>query len=112
MVFASVRLGMYEPVKEIYRKIFTENSNGLHVMTRVCAGATTGALAVIVGQPTEVVKIKFQAQKRLPGSTLEYISTPATYRKIGQTEGVRGLWKGIITIDEKVKPFFARIIFK
>lgn len=51
-------------------------------------------MAVVVGQPTEVVKIKFQAQKRLPGNPLQYTSTPATYRKIGVEEGVRGLWKG------------------
>lgn len=51
-------------------------------------------MAVVVGQPTEVVKIRFQAQKRLPGVQLHYKSTPATYRKIGKEEGVRGLWKG------------------
>lgn len=65
-------------------------------MTRIFAGLTTGGMAVMVGQPTEVVKVKFQAQKRLPGVTLQFTSTPATYRKIGREEGVRGLWKGVI----------------
>lgn len=50
----------------------------------------------MVGQPTEVVKVRFQAQKRLPGVQLQFTSTPATYRKIGREEGVRGLWKGVI----------------
>ncbi|XP_031616348.1 mitochondrial uncoupling protein 2-like [Contarinia nasturtii] len=94
MVFASVRLGMYDTVKTTYQKLFNENPDGLHVMTRVLAGLTTGGLAVCLGQPTEVVKIKFQAQKRLPGTKLLYTSTPATYRKIGREEGVKGLWKG------------------
>lgn len=119
MVFASVRLGTYDSVKATYQKLFNENPNGLHVMTRVLAGEcffqhfflftscpqcvfntffrlglTTGAAAVCLGQPTEVVKIKFQAQKRLPGTKLQYTSTPATYYKIGREEGVRGLWKG------------------
>lgn len=94
MVFASVRLGMYDSVKETYQKVFNEKPDGLHVMTRMLAGITTGGMAVIVGQPTEVVKIKFQAQKRVPGSQAQYTSTPATYRRIGREEGVRGLWKG------------------
>lgn len=94
MVFASVRLGMYDSVKTTYQKLLNEKPDGLHVFTRVLAGLTTGAMAVIVGQPTEVVKIKFQAQKRLPGKALQFTSTPATYRKIGVEEGVRGLWKG------------------
>lgn len=94
MVFASVRLGLYDSVKGTYQKLLHEKPDGLHVFTRVMAGLTTGAMAVIVGQPTEVVKIKFQAQKRLPGKALQFTSTPATYRKIGTEEGIRGLWKG------------------
>lgn len=94
MVFASVRLGMYDSVKETYQKILKENPDGLHVLGRVLAGLTTGAMAVCVGQPTEVVKVRFQAQRRIPGVTLQYKSTPATYRKIGREEGIRGLWKG------------------
>lgn len=50
----------------------------------------------MVGQPTEVVKVRFQAQRRLPGVPLQFTSTPATYRKIGREEGVRGLWKGVL----------------
>lgn len=94
MVFASVRLGLYDSVKTSYQKILHEKPDGLHVLTRILAGLSTGAMAVIVGQPTEVVKIKFQAQRRVPGKALEFTSTPATYRKIGHEEGVRGLWKG------------------
>lgn len=94
MVFASVRLGMYDSVKSKYQQLLNESPDGLNVFTRVLAGLTTGAMAVCIGQPTEVVKIKFQAQKRLPGKVREFTSTPATYRKIGSEEGVRGLWKG------------------
>lgn len=94
MVFASVRLGAYESVKGTYQKVLNERPDGLHVTSRILAGLTTGAMAVVVGQPTEVVKVRFQAQKRLPGAQLKYKSTPATYRKIGREEGIHGLWKG------------------
>lgn len=98
MVFASVRLGMYDSVKSIYQNVIHERPDGFQVLTRVMAGITTGSMAVIVGQPTEVAKVRFQAQKRMVGSTakLQYTSTLATYRKIGSEEGICGLWKGAI----------------
>lgn len=33
---------MYDSVKETYQKLFTENPEGLHVITRILAGLTTG----------------------------------------------------------------------
>lgn len=65
--------------------------------TRLLAGGTTGALAVAFAQPTDVVKVRFQAQIRLPetSSLKKYSSTTDAYKIIGKDEGVRGLWKGI-----------------
>lgn len=105
LVFASVRLGMYDSVKAFYQDLLNERPEDLNVLGRVCAGLTTGAMAVMVGQPTEVVKVRFQAQKRLPGVPLQFTSTPATYRKIGREEGVRGLWKVNIIIKFKIFSF-------
>jgi solute carrier family 25 uncoupling protein 8/9 len=48
---------------------------------------------VIVAQPTDVVKVRMQANigypKRYPGTMI-------AYKIIGQQEGVRGLWRGAI----------------
>lgn len=65
--------------------------------TRLLAGGTTGALAVVFAQPTDVVKVRFQAQIQLPedSSLKRYSSTTDAYRIIAKNEGVRGLWKGI-----------------
>ncbi|XP_010795383.1 mitochondrial uncoupling protein 2-like [Notothenia coriiceps] len=62
------------------------------------AGCTTGAMAVTFAQPTDVVKIRFQAQSRLleSGSVKRYSSTFDAYRTIARDEGVRGLWKGAL----------------
>lgn len=60
------------------------------------AGCTTGAMAVAFAQPTDVVKVRFQAQVR--GAEAEgvkrYSGTMDAYRTIARTEGIRGLWKG------------------
>ncbi|PNI89365.1 UCP2 isoform 10, partial [Pan troglodytes] len=61
--------------------------------SRLLAGSTTGALAVAVAQPTDVVKVRFQAQARAGGGR-RYQSTVNAYRTIAREEGFRGLWKG------------------
>lgn len=51
-------------------------------------------MAVSFAQPTDVVKVRFQAQMNLDGVARRYSSTMQAYRHIFQHEGLRGLWKG------------------
>lgn len=62
--------------------------------SRLLAGCTTGAMAVAVAQPTDVVKVRFQAQVSSGGNAKRYQGTLDAYRTIGREEGIRGLWKG------------------
>lgn len=66
------------------------------IWTRLLAGSTTGAMAVAFAQPTDVVKVRFQAQVRLPesGGVKRYNGTLDAYRTIARVEGIKGLWKG------------------
>ena len=65
-----------------------------NVLIRILAGCTTGAMAVSFAQPTDVVKVRFQAQMNLDGVARRYTGTMQAYKHIFQNEGVRGLWKG------------------
>ena len=62
------------------------------LMIKILSGITTGILCVSVGQPTDVVKIRLQAQ----GATghKQYSGSLQAYSCIAKTEGIRGLWKG------------------
>ncbi|XP_058829130.1 dicarboxylate carrier SLC25A8-like [Topomyia yanbarensis] len=93
MCFSSIRIGLYDTVKTLYSSIFKENEAGLQIITRVCAGLTTGGLAVLLAHPTDVVKVRFQAASR-SATGRRYTSTLEAYRTIHREEGVRGLWKG------------------
>lgn len=62
--------------------------------SRLLAGCTTGAMAVAVAQPTDVVKVRFQAQARSPGNVRRYCSTLSAYTTIAKEEGFSGRWKG------------------
>ncbi|KAM8853748.1 dicarboxylate carrier UCP2-like [Synchiropus picturatus] len=94
MSFASVRIGLYDTMKQFY----TRGSDNAGIGARLLAGCTTGAMAVSFAQPTDVVKVRFQAQVRLPESesVKRYNSTMDAYKTIARDEGVRGLWKGCL----------------
>ncbi|XP_029457969.1 mitochondrial uncoupling protein 2-like [Rhinatrema bivittatum] len=90
MSFASVRIGLYDSVKQFY----TKGSEHAGIGSRLLAGCTTGAMAVAVAQPTDVVKVRFQAQANVSSGSRRYKGTMDAYKTIAKEEGVRGLWKG------------------
>ncbi|KAM7419420.1 hypothetical protein PAMA_016509 [Pampus argenteus] len=90
--FASVRIGLYDNVRDFY----TGGKDNPGVLVRILAGCTTGAMAVSFAQPTDVVKVRFQAQMNLDGVARRYNGTMQAYKHIFQNEGFRGLWKGTL----------------
>lgn len=92
LCFASVRIGLYDNVRDFY----TGGKDNPGVLVRILAGCTTGAMAVSFAQPTDVVKVRFQAQMNLDGVARRYSGTIQAYRHIFQNEGLRGLWKGTL----------------
>ncbi|KAG5844904.1 hypothetical protein ANANG_G00133110 [Anguilla anguilla] len=96
MAFASIRIGLYDNVKNFYTGGKTDSPG---VGVRILAGCTTGAMAVSVAQPTDVVKVRFQAQMNLSGVQRRYSGALQAYRQIFHQEGLRGLWKELVTYD-------------
>ncbi|XP_041864375.1 mitochondrial uncoupling protein 2-like [Melanotaenia boesemani] len=92
MSFASVRIGLYDSMKQFY----TRGTESAGIVVRLMAGCTTGAMAVAFAQPTDVVKVRFQAQIRLADGEKRYNGTLDAYKTIARDEGVRGLWKGCL----------------
>ncbi|XP_075888777.1 mitochondrial brown fat uncoupling protein 1 [Nelusetta ayraudi] len=92
LCFASIRIGLYDNVKNFY----TGGKDNPSVLIRILAGCTTGAMAVSFAQPTDVVKVRFQAQMNLSGVARRYSGTMQAYKQIYQLEGFRGLWKGTL----------------
>ncbi|XP_017799358.1 PREDICTED: mitochondrial uncoupling protein 2-like isoform X1 [Habropoda laboriosa] len=98
MCFASIRLGLYDGVKSRYAGIIDAGNNrsgSKNISVRIAAGITTGALAVLFAQPTDVVKVRLQAGSN-GRSSVRYSSTLQAYKNIAAEEGTRGLWKGTV----------------
>lgn len=85
LCFASIRIGLYDSVKKFYGD---EDINNPKVTKKILASFTTGVFAICCAQPTEVVKVRFQADAS------RYKGAMSAYATIGRTEGIRGLWKG------------------
>lgn len=91
MSFASVRIGLYDSVKQFYQNASAQVLPSGSVLVRIMAGVTTGGMAVTLAQPTDVVKVRLQAQK---GGVKRYKGAVHAYKTIGREEGLKGLWKG------------------
>ena len=63
-------------------------------LIRIAAGITTGTLAILSAQPTDVVKVRMQAEQKLAGEPSRYKGVMDAYVTIGKTEGIKGLYKG------------------
>ncbi|KAI8556832.1 hypothetical protein RHMOL_Rhmol05G0286000 [Rhododendron molle] len=93
-LFGGLRIGMYEPVKAFY---VGDNFVGdVPLSKKVLAALTTGALAITIANPTDLVKVRLQAEGKLPpGVPRRYSGALNAYSTIVRQEGVGALWTGI-----------------
>ncbi|KAJ0791746.1 putative mitochondrial carrier domain superfamily [Helianthus annuus] len=117
-LYGGLRIGLYDPIKNLY---VGENFVGdVPLTTKILAGLTTGeiisynkvsvlvqvyqsckadnqcALAIAVANPTDLVKVRLQAEGKLPaGVPRRYSGALNAYSTIVRQEGVRALWTGI-----------------
>jgi len=93
MAFSAIRIGAYEPVKDRYQEI-TGVTGGIGLLgVRVAAGVTTGTLAILAAQPTDVVKVRMQAG----GGAARYNGVMDAYSTILRNEGMAaGLYRGTL----------------
>ena len=58
------------------------------LLQKILAGMTTGAIGISVANPTDVVKIRMQAQGRLPVEQRPYSNSMNCYSKIVTQDGL------------------------
>lgn len=93
-LFGGLRIGLYEPVKRFYMGERPPGEAPLYL--KVAAGLTTGALAIAIASPTDLVKVRMQAEGKLAeGKFKKYPNATKAYGIIAREEGIKGLWKGI-----------------
>lgn len=92
-VFGGLRIGFYGPVKSFYqRQLGTEGADSSFGV-KVLAGLTSGAMAISIAQPTDLVKIRLQSEGS--GGKPRYSGVGNAFATIAREEGVAGLWTGL-----------------
>lgn len=93
-IYGGLRIGLYDPVKSIY---VGDNFVGDVPLTKkILAGLTTGALAITVANPTDLVKVRLQSEGKLPkGAPRRYTGALNAYSTIVRQEGLGALWTGL-----------------
>eukprot|EP00475_Leptophrys_vorax_P039187 TRINITY_DN7035_c0_g1_i1.p1 TRINITY_DN7035_c0_g1~~TRINITY_DN7035_c0_g1_i1.p1 ORF type:complete len:321 (-),score=84.25 TRINITY_DN7035_c0_g1_i1:43-1005(-) len=92
--YSAVRFGLYENFRDgLFGNLFGEKGAGSSASftVKVLSGITAGSIAAAVGNPFELIKVRMQAKGTLPfNNTLQGIA------HIAKSEGITGLWKGLI----------------
>jgi solute carrier family 25 uncoupling protein 8/9 len=91
-IFATLRIGLYEHVRNFYHS----GPGEAPLFKKIAAGLTSGMIGISIANPTDLVKIRLQAEGRLaPGVARRYTGTANAFATILKTEGVLGFWKGV-----------------
>ncbi|KAF2200457.1 mitochondrial carrier protein-like protein [Delitschia confertaspora ATCC 74209] len=100
-------VGLNFMVYEIARKQFTpEGQKDPSAIGKLAAGAVSGAVAQTCTYPFDVLRRRFQINT-MSGMGYQYAGITDAVRVIVKTEGVRGLYKGIVPNLLKVAPSMA-----
>ncbi|KAF4468067.1 mitochondrial 2-oxoglutarate malate carrier [Fusarium albosuccineum] len=113
LVYGTLRLGLFSTFDQHLERRAHERGTTLGFGGRALAGLSAGALAALVGTPTEVALIQMQADSMKPVSQRRnYSSAFDALRRISKHEGVLSLWKGgAPTIIRAMSTNFGQLAF-
>lgn len=113
LVYGTLRLGFFSTFDQHLERRARERGATLGFGGRALAGISAGALAALVGTPTEVALIQMQADSmKPPAQRKNYSSAFNAIWRITKSEGALSLWKGgAPTIVRAMSTNFGQLAF-
>lgn len=96
-VFASLRIGMFDVFIQKMEAI-RGGAKNITLLDRIVGGVVTGALAITVANPVDVIKVRFQAESRASGALggkPRYSGVFDAGLQIWQKEGMKGFYQSL-----------------
>lgn len=91
MTYSSLRMGLYEPIKDLVVAVGNKNPNS--PVVKWSSAFLSGAIGAAIFNPIDLVKVRFQSQ--LPGTPRPYRSLAHAFSSIySQEGGLAGLYNG------------------
>ncbi len=94
--YGTIRYGSYEPIKQA---LGADDSGNCPFWKKVLAGCICGVISSSIANPTDVVKVRMQADTSIDNP--RYKGTFDAFRTITKAEGIRGLWSGVIPTSSR-----------
>ncbi|KAL9412753.1 hypothetical protein AB3S75_039107 [Citrus x aurantiifolia] len=93
-IYGGLRIGLYDPVKTLL--VGSDFVGDIPLYQKIFAALLTGAIAIVVANPTDLVKVRLQAEGKLPsGVPRRYYGALDAYCTIVRQEGLGALWTGL-----------------
>lgn len=94
-LYGGLRIGLYDPFKLFF--VGALFIGDIPIFQKILAALLTGAIAIIVANPTDLVKVRLQAEGKLPpGVPKRYSGALDAYWTIIRQEGLFALWTGLV----------------
>lgn len=113
LVYGTLRIGLFSSFETRLEQRAHERGTTLGFGGRTLAGLSAGALAALIGNPTEVALIRMQADgMKLPEQRQNYSSAFNALHRISRQEGILSLWRGSTpTIIRAMSTNFGQLAF-
>ncbi|ESO92887.1 hypothetical protein LOTGIDRAFT_162365 [Lottia gigantea] len=85
--YGTIKIGGYQNLK----RLFSSDPKNEKLSINVFCGIVAGVISSFMANPTDVLKVRLQAQ----GSSRSSDSMFRSFMKIYQSEGIPGLWRGV-----------------
>ncbi|XP_022101204.1 mitochondrial substrate carrier family protein ucpB-like [Acanthaster planci] len=90
--YSTIRIGAYEPIKVLFG---ATDRHHTPLAKKLGAGATSGAIGSMIAVPTDLIRVRLQAQGHLStGEQPRYRGFTHAFTDILRKEGFRGLYRG------------------
>lgn len=84
--YGTIKIGTYQS----FKRLFVDNPEEESLLINVLCGVLSGVISSSIANPTDVLKIRMQAQGRIMQGGMI-----GNFIDIYRQEGIRGLWKGV-----------------
>ncbi|XP_041482704.1 kidney mitochondrial carrier protein 1-like [Lytechinus variegatus] len=94
-VYGTIKIGCYHS----FKRILVDNPENETLPVNVLCGMTAGVIASAIANPTDVLKVRMQAQSASFANAGGMFNSFVT---IFQEEGTKGLWRGVVPTAQRV----------
>ncbi|XP_071505758.1 kidney mitochondrial carrier protein 1-like [Diadema antillarum] len=94
-VYGTIKIGCYHS----FKRIVVDNPQNETLPVNVLCGMTAGVIASAIANPTDVLKVRMQAQSASFANAGGMFNSFVT---IYQQEGTKGLWRGVVPTAQRV----------